>query len=499
MSFIKRSGAALSIGLCASILGTSVLADVWVFEPSISLDQRVDDNYFLIPAGSGSLSATRLVGDLGVSRQSQTYVLRGVARIDALLTTNTDVGDESLDSNQIFIFDAKRRSERSRYGVEVNLKQDTPSRDIAADVSDQGSLAEDTGLLVTQSLSSNVARKEVVLKPSFEYDITRRLVFDAQSALSVVEHDTPSAQDAIYQRYLDTFPRLEDGSLDGQPLPYDQVSIEDTDVFSPAGELDDYQEAELDFGLRYKLTPIVTLTASAGYSHFTSDVEPDPAAIIPFEDLVPDSDEPKIRRKPTRELISTTTTFTLGYERLLTPTLQLTIDGGVYTNTTDASDRLRPEELPEDRREELENTKFKNDGWLASATLSYDSGATRYEGRFAVDVQPSSSGAQVETNELTGTLRRTLSRRLDFSIRARAFEPDRVGARQQDRFARRFISFEPRIEWKYSRNWTLSAAYRYRRQKARVDPVPAESNAILLAIKYTPPSEIRDAARANGL
>jgi hypothetical protein len=119
--------------------------------------------------------------------------------------------------------------------------------------------------------------------------------------------------------------------------------------------------------------------------------------------------------------------------------------------------------------------------------------------KFSIDVEPSSSGAQVETQELTGDVFRVLNPRLNFSLRTRAFEPDRLGANESDRFARRFISIEPKIEWKYSRNWTVSAAYRYRRQKARIDPVSAESNAILLALKYTPPSEIRDAARANDL
>jgi hypothetical protein len=120
-------------------------------------------------------------------------------------------------------------------------------------------------------------------------------------------------------------------------------------------------------------------------------------------------------------------------------------------------------------------------------------------GKFSVDVQPSSSGSQVETQELTGDIFRIINPRLNFSLRARAYEPDRLGANEEDRFARRFISIEPKIDWKYARNWTVSAAYRYRRQKARIDPVPAESNAILLSLKYTPPSKIRDAATANGL
>jgi len=124
---------------------------------------------------------------------------------------------------------------------------------------------------------------------------------------------------------------------------------------------------------------------------------------------------------------------------------------------------------------------------------------TRYEARFRVDVQPSSSGSQVETQELIGEIYRELSPDLNVSLRSRAYEPDRLGANEEDRFARRFISIEPKVNWQFSRNWTVSAAYRYRRQKARVDPISAESNAVLFALTYTPPSALRDAAQANGL
>ena len=239
----------------------------------------------------------------------------------------------------------------------------------------------------------------------------------------------------------------------------------------------------------------------AGFSQFDAEVEPDPFAIIPFDDLIPDSDVIEIRRKPRRDSTSTTTTVKLGYERLLTPTLTLDVVGGVYTNTTDKTDTLlasdRPgEEIPPER---LDVLKTSTDGWIASISVTRDAGLTRYVGRFAIDVEPSSSGAQVETNELTGDMYRIINPRLNFSLRARAFEPDRLGAIREDRFARRFISFEPKLEWQYSRNWTVSGAYRYRRQKARIDPISAESNAVLFALKYTPPSKIRDAARANGL
>ncbi len=478
----------------------SAAANVWVLEPSISLDQRFDDNYYLELGSPGTLSATRAVGELGLSRESQAASIRGLVRVDALLTASNDESDNDLDSNQIVAFETRLRSARSRYGVYVGFKQDTPSRDIAADLSDPSSLASDTGLDLTES--SDVARREITLTPKYAYDLTRRLVFDSKATVTLVDHDLPDAQDAIYERYLSLLPRDESGNIVGPILPFDEVTIDDAgSVFSPSGELDDYQEAEIEVGLRYKLTPITTLTSTISYSQFTSEVLVDPFAIVPFENLTPDPDEPGIRRRPRRDSISTTSTFKLGYERFITPTLQLGVAGGVYLNTTDTTDTLRAEdrpgeEIPADRLEALETD---SDGWLASVSLTRDAGVTRYVGRFAVDVQPSSVGTQVETQELTGDLFRVLSPRLNFSLRGRAYEPDRLGAREADRFARRFISVEPKIEWQYTRNWTVSAAYRYRRQKARIDPVSAESNAVLFSIKYTPPSEVRDAARASGL
>lgn len=487
-----------------SVLGLAVAcssanADIWVFEPSVSLDQRIDDNYYLDPAGASTLSATRAVGELGLSRESQASIIKGLVRVDGLLTSSNDESQSDLDSNQIVAFDTRLRSARTRYGFYVGFKQDTPSRDIAADLSDPDNLATDTGLNLTES--SDVARREVTLEPSYQFDLTRRLVLDSKATVTLVDHDLPDPQDAIYERYYSLLPRDEFGAIVGPVKSYNEVTIADVGVFSPEGELDDYQEAEIELGLRYKLSPITTVSATASYSRFDAQVLVDPYAIVPFENLAADPDQPDIRRKPRRDSVSTTTTFKLGYEHTLTPTVLLGLAGGIYTNTTDKTDTLRAEDRPgEEIPADLVDPLYtESDGWLASVSLTKDAGLTRYIGKFAVDVQPSSVGAQVETQELTGTLFHVLSPRLNFSLRGRAYEPDRLGANPEDRFARRFISIEPKIEWKYARNWTVSTAYRYRRQKARIDPVSAESNAILVSLKYTPPSEIRDAARANGL
>ena len=480
-------------------------ADLWVFEPSISLDQRFDDNYFLEPSGDGELSATRAVGELGLSRESAAAVVKGLVRIDGLLTTQSDSGEEGLESNQLIAFDAKKRSVRSRYGILGSFKQDTPSRDIAADLSDPDSVSADTGLNIP-SQSSNVARQEITLKPYFSYDVTRRLEFSSKATMTFVEHELPSAQDAIYQQYYSGLDRDDSGNIIEDIIPYNEVSILDLatlenpeGVFSPTGELDDFSEREIELGLRFKYDPISTVTFSLAVSQFDAQVELD-GATVPTEFEIPDSSEPLIRRVPRGESLSTTTSFNLGYERFLTPILHLSLSAGIYTNASERSDQLLADQSEAGVLLVLaEPVKTDEDGWLASVGLIRDAGLTRYVGKFSVDVLPSSSGAQVESQELTGDVFRVINPRLNFSLRTRAYEPDRLGANESDRFARRFISFEPKIDWKYARNWTVSAAYRYRRQKARIDPVPAESNAILLSLKYTPPSKIRDAARANGL
>ena len=173
-------------GLTASMVSLPALADVWVFDPSITLDQRFDDNYYLIPDADGSLAATRVVGEVGLSRESQAASYRGLARIDGLLTTTNDNGDEGLDSNQYLAFDANLRSARSRYGILTSFKQDTPSRDIAADLSDADNLSSDTGLDLTQS--SNVARQEFIIEPRYEYDLSRRLRMPSFGNISIPFH-----------------------------------------------------------------------------------------------------------------------------------------------------------------------------------------------------------------------------------------------------------------------------------------------------------------------
>lgn len=485
--------------LVVLMAGLPVQADTWIYEPSISLDQRFDDNYRLETGIAREVSATRLIGDLGVSRESRTSSIKGGVRIDGLLTRGEYDGDE-LDSNRVLFVETLFGNERTRWGVDLSTKLDTPSRDISADLSSEGAEATDSGV-VTQR--SNVARQRLEISPTVKHELTRRSSVQATFGIVSVAHDLPDPQDAIYTRYLqrynnpnrpDDFPTASDGS----PLSIDQVTIAEAGgVFTPTGELDDYYEAKLNLTYRFSLSPISTFSTIAATSYYVADVE---ASDVTFDQLEREGQLDIYRRPRGRDAISTTSSFRLGYERNLSQTLKAGVQAGLYFNTTDETDTYRPEDRPdqpfdEERRAALESN---SNGWLANVTLSKDAGLTRYSARFGVDVQPSSIGTQVETQELIADAYRTITPLLDASLRFRAYEPDRLGANPDDLFARRFISFEPKLTWRFKRAWTASASYRYRRQKSRAEVETGESNALLFSLKYTPPSAVRDAARGAG-
>ena len=508
--------------VAAALFAMPATADVWVFEPSISLDQRFDDNYRLVPGADEEASATRLVGNLGLSRESRTASITGGVRVDGLLTQGDYEGEE-LDSNQILFLETSFGDVRTKWGVDVDFKQDTPSRDISADLSDDESEASDAGVV---NQTYNLARREFVIAPSVTRELTRRASITAGFKYTGVSHGLPAPEDAIYTRYIGLYTAQNEPGFanddivpesdDGSPLPIGQVDNDTVGVFTPDAELDDYQEAELDFAYRYSLSPISLVSATVRYSRFQADAVPDSSINVPFEELVRDGQTDIYRDPRGRDSISTTTSFRLGYQRGLTPTLTGEVEAGIYLNTKDDTDRFResdrdsyipvlvnfgtPEQRGLDADEYFATLESEQEGWLASVKLTKDAGLTRYTARFGVDVQPSSVGSQVEAQELTGDVFRKLGPLLDASLRVRLYEPDRLGATGPDnRFARRFLSVEPKVIWRFTRAWSASASYRYRRQKSRADILSGESNAILFSLTYTPPSAVRDAANASGL
>jgi len=471
-----------------SLFTSAVHADVWVFDPSAGIDQRFDDNYTINPDNPASVSATRAVGSIGISRESQSTVFKGLVRVDGLLTLGDDGSQGAggdLNSNRILFLDAKHNRARSSIGIGLNIKRDTPSRDISADITDISAIAADTGASVTQT--ENVARTRIIISPNWSYNLSRRASVESKLNFTSVRHTLPSVEDAIRKQFQLGNP--------GAPIP-DDLSIDTVGVFTVNDELDDFDEIELDVGYRYKLSPISTFSMFFAYSQFTTETEPNAALDLPVEQREPDPNERQVLRNPKRVAVSNTAKFRLGWDHALTPTINVGFQVGVFQTNFDNSDLLRPSDpvnvTEQNRLAIFANQERSEQGYLGAVTVSRSVGIARYKGKIGFDVLPSDVGSQVESFEAVGDYERELGPLLDFSFRIRAYEPDAINASADDEFARRFLSLEPKLVWRVNRTWTVAASYRYRRQKNRVNPNTGESNALLFSLKYSPPSEIRD-------
>lgn len=452
-SLLKRIRTTALIPTVASVLfifSSSAHADVWVFEPSASVDQRLDDNYRLDPDDSQAVAATRAVASLGLSRENETQSVTGQLRIDGLLAVNEDETDE-LSSNKIAFLESRFLQRRSSLGFKLSFKQDTPNRDISADLTDLSQTASDTGASVTQD--QNVERERLFFNPSYTYSLSRRTELEFDYSFTGVNHGLPSCEDAINDW-------VESG---GQP----------EDVFTVVDELDNFEEHALQATGKYKLSPIDQVYSTVGFSRFEAEEE---VSTDDFNEKTPDERCRNVLRNPRDTTSVNTSRFSLGYERLLSPTLNVGVQLGYYVAESDKF-----------------GERSDTAGYLANISIAKNTGATRYTGKLGVDVYPSDIGDVVESLQLVGDMRRQLSHLLDFSFRARIYEPDALSdENDNDEFARRFLSLEPRLIWRFTRAWTLAGSYRYRRQKSQTNPNSAVSNAVLLSLKYTPPSAIRD-------
>jgi len=242
------------------------------------------------------------------------------------------------------------------------------------------------------------------------------------------------------------------------------------------------------------LNLLSSYSISAGYSEFKAQEESDEGDPAEIEDP---RCRPKgfiVLRDPKRTTTVNTARFTVGYDRQLSPTLSIGGQLGYYVTDSNKLKPIKDEDFdgqPDDPAPQFEDKS--SSGYLFNLSLTKKDLISTYSGKVSIEVYPSDVGDVVESLNLEGNYTRNVSELLDFNLKIRAFEPDTISdSNDDDKFARRFISFEPKLVWRYSRAWTVGASYRYRRQKSQVDPKSSESNALLLSVKYVPPSELKD-------
>lgn len=505
--------------LAALLASGPLQADVWVLEPTLGFDQRLDDNYRLDALADENVSATRVVGRLGLSRESQTVIMRGLLQADGVLTFRDGRDDQQLESNQSAEFEATFKGQRYTYGSGFRFTQDKPTQEISVNLTDGSAVAIDTG--ENADTRKNVDRRRIELTPNFSYELTRRHSIDARLSYTDVSHGLTDPQDALIDRYVSFLQSTNRPPGFNPDIPLDQLTFDDVPTpFTYGGELDDFREGRIDVGWSYRLSPISAVSLNAGYIDYRADTEADPSVIFDFLDKEEDPDQKLVLRDPKRESLSDTTRLTVGYERDFSPTLSLQLEVGGFVKNTDDSDLLRPDDQtslgPDDLAERRAGLQRQEEGWLANVMLTQLTRRSRYEGRLAFDLSPSDTGREEQALDLRLGVQRELTPRLNAGFQLRAYDPDFNNAALDDKYKRRFLSLEPRVNYALSRDWSVSLSYLYRRQRSLVEfssitptgevdsngvPVFSEtvtseflsgdSNAILLSLRYAPPSPIK--------
>ena len=237
-------------------------------------------------------------------------------------------------------------------------------------------------------------------------------------------------------------------------VDYQLSGVEHDKNDDEAEDVQDYTNQGINFNVGHKLTPLDKIVGKAGFSFFTTDIA--------------DGDQ---------ESEFTTTYLRVGYERSLSPTF--TVGGDLGYRITEFT------EGDED---------VEKDGPVASLSAVKTTGLTRFELRAGLELYPSSIGQVVQTQELVANVTRDLSELMKFSLQSRFYENTAlsgdetvfvVGDIANANNDRRSMTIRPEIRWKIDREWTLGAAYRYRREKLESKPTSAEGNALLFSVKYT--------------
>ena len=120
-----------------------------------------------------------------------------------------------------------------------------------------------------------------------------------------------------------------------------------------------------------------------------------------------------------------------------------------------------------------------------STTKQYQTGALTVG--LNQSTNPSGSGELLDSEHLSMDWNQRLSHRWRFTLTADRYKNERSSgmAGTNDR---QYLNIRPGLRYKLDREWSLSAAYRYRYQKYDVNPDSATSNALLLTLSYLPVS-----------
>ncbi|ADE16374.1 hypothetical protein Nhal_3336 [Nitrosococcus halophilus Nc 4] len=124
-------------------------------------------------------------------------------------------------------------------------------------------------------------------------------------------------------------------------------------------------------------------------------------------------------------------------------------------------------------------------GFVGKLVIRYSTELGLLRGSISRTVTPSGNGRSNQTDRIRIQYTQTIMPRLSFVLRADAFRTESV----EDDFSqgeRRYFDVEPRLLWNWTRWWAVEVGYHYRRRENESPSEFANSNAVFVAITYTP-------------
>lgn len=123
-------------------------------------------------------------------------------------------------------------------------------------------------------------------------------------------------------------------------------------------------------------------------------------------------------------------------------------------------------------------------GAIVRARYTHELQAGRISFSAGREVRPSGTSRMVESDHVDAVFERELTPRLIFSLAGTAFKIHSLLDDGIDTAERDYIRVEPALSYALTRELSLDGSYRYRWQERDIDPDSAESNAILIGIRY---------------
>jgi len=140
------------------------------------------------------------------------------------------------------------------------------------------------------------------------------------------------------------------------------------------------------------------------------------------------------------------------------------------------------------RDSDFENTEESSDsGFVGNIGVTKRTDRTRYRVSIQRRESPSSSGNQVEVDEIEVNIRREISEKLSFGFDGRFFDTETTNNINSNN-NREYISLEPKLSWRFLPSWKAAAGYTYREEDLD-DGGSGDSNAVFIKISWSPPRQ----------